>query len=176
MATRYITISAFEKRLFPIEKIQKNVYHYAFVNIHVRKESNGEFAFIIIIQNMLFLEVFFLFLTIVKCALLCTVITLHHANLFPKRIIKSRSHPLWFTEKVLLIYIWISLCFISPRQRLGDIKHTTRFIIHRMEWKFISDSPIHCMSIAGRNRTLWHGYNAMNNNSNPHEIWCSSDI
>ena len=37
------------------------------------------------------------------------------------------------------------VCFISPRQRLGDIKHTTRFIIHRMEWKFIWD-PI-CMWI-----------------------------
>ena len=41
------------------------------------------------------------------------------------------------------MYYDLVVCFISPRQRLGDMKHTTRFIIHRMEWKFIWD-PILC--------------------------------
>ena len=34
------------------------------------------------------------------------------------------------------------VCFISPRQGSGIWKHTTRFVKHRMKWKFIWD-PIH---------------------------------
>ena len=44
MTTRYITICACEMLLFRVEK-----YHYAFMNI--RKESNGEFAFVIISKH-----------------------------------------------------------------------------------------------------------------------------
>ena len=35
------------------------------------------------------------------------------------------------------------VCFISPSLWRGDIKHTTSFIIHCMEWTFIWDSFYH---------------------------------
>ena len=47
------------------------------------------------------------------------------------------------------------VCFISPRQRLGDIKHTTRFIIHRMEWKFIWDPICIVVSITQMGLQFW---------------------
>ena len=38
--------------------------------------------------------------------------------------------------------------YYETRQRLGEIKHTTRFIIHRMEWKFIWDHIWPCVRIS----------------------------
>ena len=46
------------------------------------------------------------------------------------------------------------VCFISPSLWRGDIKHTTSFIIHRMEWKFIWDSFYHMKVV--RKCRFWH--------------------
>ena len=115
---------------------------------------------LLLYQSMLFFV--FLISTIVKCDILRIVITLHHANFLSQRS-KSRCHPSLIRERVYFIFLFayfvlvhvikrismnfhsmrcimkLVVCFISPRQRLGDIKRTTRFIIHRMEWKFIWD-------------------------------------
>ena len=52
-------------------------YYYAFVNIH--RESYGKFAFVILSSWCFWTS------TIRKSAILCTLITLHHTDLFPKR-------------------------------------------------------------------------------------------
>ena len=90
-------------------------------------------------QNMPLLV--FLISIIEKFYLLRTVITLHYANLLSKRS-KPRRHPSLIRGKSLFHLVICSFRVSSPRQRLGDMKHTTRFIIHCMEWKFIWD-PIY---------------------------------
>ena len=130
---------------------------------------------LLLYQNMLFL--IFLISIIVKCDILRIVITLHHANFLSQRS-KSRCHPSLIRGKSLFHLVicsfrvsscdkknlkWIFhsircimklvVCFISPRQRIGDIKHTTRFIIHRMEWKFIWDFYIYRVN---KYRGVWY--------------------
>ena len=100
----------------------------------------------------------FWFSTTMKGALLCTVIMLHHADLFPKRnsnhgVIRSDSRKKSFSCSYLLIsclvhvikrisneFSFHTMYYEIRCERLGDIKQTTRFIIHRMEWKFVWDS------------------------------------
>ena len=86
--------------------------------------------------------------------------TLRHVDLFPKRnsnhvVIRSDSRKKSISCSICLncvsscvikesqlnfhsirCIMKLVVCFISHRKGIGDIKHTTRFIIHRMEWKF----------------------------------------
>ena len=109
-----------------------------------RKLSNS-LLLLLLHQNMLFLV--FLISTIVKCDLLRIVITLYHAHFLSKRS-KSRHHPSPIHGKSLFLLLICSFCVSScdKKKRLGNIKHTTRFIMHPMEWKFIWD-PIHILQL-----------------------------
>ena len=50
---------------------------------------------------------------------------------------------IWNEFSFHMVFMKLVVFSISPRQRLRDIKHTTRFIYkYRMKWKFISD-PIY---------------------------------
>ena len=116
-------------------------YHYAFINI--RKETNGEFAFVISFKH--FLLVYFIFNNSEICsypqsnyAAPCElVLNLHDSN-----IIRSRRHSFWFKEKLKsiscsnLLILWLkrisnefsfhTMYYETHCQRLRYIKHTTR--------------------------------------------------
>ena len=103
----------------------------------------------------------FLFSTTMKSALLCTVITLHYGDFFPKRNIATMASPVPICGKSLFhvvicsflvsscdkkcdkknlkwIFIpydvlWPCCVLYIPSPEARDMKHTTRFIIHRMD-------------------------------------------
>ena len=97
---------------------------------------------------LLYQNTFFLMCLIfnsMKSALLCTVITLHHADLFSKRnsnhsVIRSVSQK----KSISCSSFPVSSC---DKKRLWDIKHIICFTIRRMEWKFIWD-PIFMITVS----------------------------
>ena len=113
---------------------------------------------LLLFYQSIFLLVYFISI-IVKYVLNRSQITLHHANLFQHNqvvvsVLDSRKKSLFhLVIKICSFRVsscdkknlkWIFIPYMSyetrcVRQRLGDIKYITRFIIHGMEWTFIWD-------------------------------------
>ena len=70
------------------------------------------------------------------------------------------------------------VCFISPRQRLGDIKTYNSFHKYRMKWKFISD-PIYMYMykiLWTFDAMMWHNDTADETSRQSWKTWFETNI